>query len=175
MSNHLTQTRIAAALAASPQPEGETPWHLLLTKPPTTHRAVQSAFLLERNEDLRSFSGKSEATARAEASRARIVQELARRDGYLDALSAAEHMLSTTPALPTHVDVRLAPWDDGPTLVFSFHKEPAAVHAFAAHFGTQVTEHPHLKDDVRVETGGTTESGIRFEAYTLVDGPAVAE
>ncbi|WP_274031447.1 hypothetical protein [Streptomyces sp. MMBL 11-1] len=175
MSNYLTEDRIAAALATATQPEGETPWRLLLTKPPTTYADVRSALTLARMPDVWRFSGKDERTILAEASRAEVVHGLARRDGYLQALAAAEHMLSTAPVLPTHMDVRLAPWDDGPCLVFSFHKEPAAVHEFAAHFGTQVTEHPHLEVDIRVETVGITESGVRFEAYTLVDGPAVAE
>ncbi|MFF3034638.1 hypothetical protein ACFVS7_26965 [Streptomyces rubiginosohelvolus] len=175
MSIHLTEGRIAAALAAATQPEGETPWRLLLTRPPATQAAVRQAiYRAEHPEDLFGF-GVSRPTLQAEASRARIVQELARRDGYLAALSAAEQMLSTSPVLPTHVDVRLAPWDDGPYLVISFHKDPAAVHAFAAHFDTEVAELPHLETDIRIETNGTTESGIRFEAYTLVDAPAVAE
>ncbi|MFI2358190.1 hypothetical protein OG582_11755 [Streptomyces anulatus] len=175
MSNHLTEERIAAALAAATQPEGETPWRLLLTKPPTTYVNVRSALTLAGMPDLWPFSGKGERTILAEASRAEVVHGLARRDGYLQALAAAEHMLSTAPVLPTNVDVRLAHWDDGPCLVFSYHKDPAAVREFAAHFGTEVAEHPHLEDGIRIETAGTTESGVRFEAYTLVDRPAVAE
>ncbi|MFF7012263.1 hypothetical protein ACFY9Y_22305 [Streptomyces fimicarius] len=176
MSNHLTQPRIVAALAAATQPEGETPWRLLLTRPPMTHADVRQAiYRAEHPEDVFGF-GVSRPTLQAEASRARIVQDLARRDGYLTALSAAEHMLSTAPVLPTRVSVELPPWGDGgPLISLSFHDSAAEVHAFAAHFGTDVTERPHLEHDIRIETLGTTEAGIRFEAYTIIDAPAVAE
>ncbi|MEU6614441.1 hypothetical protein [Streptomyces parvus] len=176
MSNHLTQPRIAAALAAATQPDGETPWHLLLTRPPTTHTDVRQAiYRAEHPEDLFGFDV-SRPTLQAEASRARIVQELARRDGYLSAMSAAEHMLSTSPVLPTRLTVELSPWaEGGPVISFSFHNSAAELHAFAAHFGTEVTETPHPNGDIRIETSGTTESGVRFEAYTLADAPAAAE
>ncbi|MFE1731625.1 hypothetical protein ACFW6X_15900 [Streptomyces bacillaris] len=174
MSNHLTQHRIAAALAAATQPEGETPWHLLLTKPPTTHADVRMAIARRRDQDLRYLSDKDEPTILAEASRAEIIQDLARRDGYLTALAAAEHILSTTPVLPTNVDVRLAEWDSGPHLVINFHKDPAAVRQFAAHFNTGVSERAHADGAVRVETIGVTDSGVRFEAYTLTDAPVPA-
>ncbi|MFJ8844302.1 hypothetical protein ACIRFF_15520 [Streptomyces cyaneofuscatus] len=175
MSTHLTQHRIAAALAAATQPEGERPWTLLLTKPPITHRDVQTViYRAEHPEDFYGLSYTDEPTRRAEASRARIVQDLARRDGYLEALSAAETMLSTTPVLPVSVFVRLPPWSDGPIVTFNFHQSPDDVRAFAAHCGTEVTEGPHLKDDIRTETTGVT-GGVRFEAYTLTDAPAVTE
>ncbi|MER6598930.1 hypothetical protein [Streptomyces parvus] len=175
MSIHLTEDRIAAALAAATQPEGETPWHLLLTRPPMTHTDVRMAIARRRSRDLWEFSGKDERTIRAEASRAEIIQGLARRDGYLAAMAGAEHILSTTPVLPVDVDVRLAEWDNGPHLVINFHKRPDQVRTFAAHFGTEVSERPHGEGSIRVETFGTTESGVRFEAYTLADVPAVAE
>ncbi|MFD6587305.1 hypothetical protein ACFWED_10530 [Streptomyces anulatus] len=175
MSNYLTEDRIAAALAAATQPKGETPWRLLLTKPPTTYADVRSALTLARMPDAWRFSGKDERTILAEASRAEVVHGLARRDGYLQALAAAEHIMSTTPVLPVDIDVRLAEWDNGPHLVLTFHKRPDQVRTFAAHFGTDVNEHPHGEGSIRVDTFGTTESGVRFEAYTLVDGPAVAE
>ncbi len=174
MSNYLTQHRIAAALAAATQPEGETPWHLLLTKPPTTHAEVSSALALRRMPDLWQFSGKSEPTILAEASRAEIVHGLARRDGYLAALDAAAHIIKTTPVLPTHIDTRLSEWEAGPSLALTFHKDPAAVHRFAAHVGTEVSERPHGKGSICVETIGVTESGVRFEAYTLIDAPVPA-
>ncbi|MEV6450960.1 hypothetical protein AB0M75_06595 [Streptomyces anulatus] len=174
MSNYLTEDRIAAALAAATQPEGETPWHLLLTRPPTTHADVRMAIARRRNPNLGELSGKDERTIRAEASRAEIVQGLARRDGYLAATAAAEHILSTTPVLPVDVDVRLAEWNDGPVLVINFHQAPHQVREFASHFGTAVAELPHGEGRVRIETTGTV-AGVRFEAYTLADVPAVAE
>ncbi len=177
MTNHLTENRIAAALAAATQPEGETPWRLLLTRPPMTHADVRQAiYRAEHPESSLNCSSVNMPTLQAEASRARIVQDLARRDGYLTALSAAEHMLSTAPVLPTRVSVELPPWaDGGPLISLSFHDSAAEVHAFAAHVGTEVTELPHLEHDIRTQTIGTTETGLRFEAYTIVNAPAVAE
>ncbi|MFJ8842986.1 hypothetical protein ACIRFF_08790 [Streptomyces cyaneofuscatus] len=176
MSNHLTQHRIAAALAAATQPEGERPWTLLLTKPPRTHFDVRSAiYRAEHPVDVYFLPETDGPTRQAEASRARIVQDLARRDGYLAALAAAEHLLSTTPVLPVRVDVSLAEWDSGPHIVFTFHRDPAAVSRFAAHVGTEVAVRPHAEKSVRTETFGVTESGIPFEAYTLADAPAVTE
>ncbi|MBK3561011.1 hypothetical protein JHN55_31665 [Streptomyces sp. MBT56] len=175
MSNHLTQPRIAAVLAVTTQPEGETPWRLLLTKPPMTHPEVRAAIYRAEHPEDSPFSDVSRPTLQAEASRARIVQDLARRDGYLTALSVSEHMLSASPVLPTRVSIELAPWaEGGPLVEFSFHDSAAEVHAFATHFGTEVTELPHLGTDLRIETVGAND-GVRFVAFTLVDGPAVAE
>ncbi|CAO0828618.1 hypothetical protein SMICM17S_07429 [Streptomyces microflavus] len=175
MSTHLTQERIAAALAAATQPEGDMPWAELTTEPPTTYPDVRAAITLAGMPDIWRFESKGGPTILAEASRAEIIQELARRDGYLAALSAAEHILSTTPVLPTNLDVRLAPWNARPYLAINFHKDPAAVHAFAAHFDTEVTERPHGESSVHIETTGTTETDVRFEAYTLIDAPAVTD
>ncbi|MFJ3282487.1 hypothetical protein [Streptomyces halstedii] len=169
---HLTQSRIAAALAAAPQPEGERPWHLLLTKPPTTYRETRMRISLAR-PDNREFCDVDEPTALAEASRARIIHEMARRDGYMDALAVTEQMMSTTPALPTRASIDLAPWTDGPAVEWSFHKDPAAVRQFAAHFGLLVTEHPHTSAATTTCVSATgTVSGVRVNAYTLVATPA---
>ncbi|MFJ9979649.1 hypothetical protein [Streptomyces cyaneofuscatus] len=176
MSAHLTQHRIAAALAAATQPEGERPWTLLLTKAPTTHVDVRTViYRAEHPEDVYFLPETDEPTRQAEASRARIVQDLARRDGYLAALAAAEHLLSTTPVLPVRVEVSLAEWDNGPSIILTFHKAPEAVRLFATHVGTEVAERPHGERSVRTETFGVTESGIPFEAYALTDAPAVTE
>ena len=170
---HLTQSRIAAALAAATQSEGERPWHLLLTKAPMTYAAVRSAITLEQNPDLRQFSGMDEATCRAEASRALIVQELARRDGYMAALSACEQMMSTTPVLPTATQIRLAPWDDGPLISWTFHRDAAAVAAVAEHFGVPVSEEPHNDaGTITCVSAAGAVSGVRFEAYAIIDAVA---
>ncbi|MFD7429016.1 hypothetical protein ACFV6Z_18515 [Streptomyces sp. NPDC059818] len=166
---NLTQTRIAAALAAAQQPEGERPWRLLLTKAPTTHHESRMRIALER-PSTRELSGIDEATARAEASRARIIHEMARRDGYMVALSVCEQMMSTTPALPAGAEIRLSPWSDGPLICWRFHKDAAAVAAVADRFGMPVTERPHGDDGTTtyVLAVGAVD-GIQFEAYALVD------
>lgn len=170
---HLTQSRIAAALAAAEQAEGERPWHLLLTKAPMTYDESRRWIVLEQHPNLRAFSDVDEPTCRAEASRARIILELARRDGYMDALAATEHMMSTTPVLPTATHVELAPWSDGPLVRWTFHRDPAAVAVFAAHFGLPVTERPHDPEGTSICTSAEgLVSGVRVEAYALVDVPA---
>lgn len=170
---HLTQSRIAAALAAAEQAEGEHPWHLLLTKPPMTYTEYRQCIVLEQNPDLRGFAGIDEATCSAEASRARIVQELARRDGYADALAVTEQLLSTSPVLPVSTEIRLAPWDDAPLICWGFHRDSATVHKFGAYFGLPVTERPHNTEGTSVYTSAEgLVSGVRVEAYALVDVPA---
>ncbi|MFC8859292.1 hypothetical protein [[Kitasatospora] papulosa] len=170
MQQHLTQSRIAAALAAAEQPVGERPWRLLLTKPPTTYSAVRRAFALEDNPGLRQLAGMDEATCRAEASRARIVQELGRRDGYMAALAVTEQMMSTTPVLPNFTRIGLAPWADGPLLTWSFHRDALAVAAFAEHFGVPVTERPHDDEGATTYVSATgAVDCVQFEAYALVN------
>lgn len=170
---HLTQSRIAAALAAAEQAEGERPWHLLLTKPPLTYTEYRQCIALEQNPDLLEFAGIDEATCRAEASRARVILELARRDGYMDALSVSEQMMSTTPVLPTEMTVVLAPWSGGPTIRWMFHEDPAAVAAVGAHFGLPVTERPNRPKGTLTHVSATgTVSGVQVEAWALVDVPA---
>lgn len=166
---HLTQSRIAAALAAATQPEGERPWRLLLTKPPMTYRETRMRIALERPAD-RELSGVDEATARAEVSRARIIHEMARRDGYMAALSVCGQMMSVTPALPTETGIRLSPWSDGPLICWNFYKDAAAMASFGAHFGVPVTERPHGDEGTSTHVSAVgTMNGIQFEAYTLVD------
>ncbi|MFJ2701846.1 hypothetical protein ACIO3R_01440 [Streptomyces sp. NPDC087428] len=171
---HLTQSRIAAALAAAQQPEGERPWRLLLTKAPTTYTGVRSALALERNPGLRQLADMDEATCRAEASRARVVQELARQDGYLAALSVCEQMMSAAPVLPVKARIPLSPWSDGPLIYWRFHHDAAAVAAVADRFGMPVTERPHGDDGTTtyVSAVGAVD-GIQFEAYTLIDTSSV--
>ncbi|MEV3995772.1 hypothetical protein AB0K62_08780 [Streptomyces halstedii] len=169
---HLTQSRIAAALAAVPQPEGERPWHLLLTKPPTTYHETRMRIALE-DPGTRKFSDVDEPTALAEASRARIIHEMARRDGYMDALAVTEQMMNTTPALPSDTFINLAPWADGPEIRWAFHRDAAAVRVFAAHFGLPVTERPHTSAGTTTYVSATgTVSGVQIDAYALIDTPA---
>lgn len=167
---NLTQSRIAAALATATQSEGERPWRLLLTKAPMTYTDSRHWLVLEQNADLRQFAGVDEPTCRAEASRARIVIDLARRDAYMAALAASEQMMSSTPVLPTTTNVDMAPWCDGPTIRWSFHRDRTAVATLAAHFGVSVTERPHDDEGTTtyVSTTGAID-GVQFEAYALVE------
>lgn len=167
---HLTESRIAAALAAATQPEGERPWRLLLTKPPMTYAEVQSRIACAEDPTFTRFSGMDEATRRAEASRARVISDLARRDAYMAALSVSEQMVSTTPVLPTAITIRMPEWArTGPSIEWSFHRDAAAIVAFAEHFGVPVVASPHGDEaTTRIFATGHTD-GVLFEAYTLVD------
>ncbi|MEV7712323.1 hypothetical protein [Streptomyces sp. NPDC088270] len=125
---------------------------------------------LEQNPDLRKFAGIDEPTARAEASRARIVNELARRDAYMAALSASEQMMSASPVLPASAVIEMAEWSDGPLIRWTFHQDAASVRKFAAHFAVPVTEGPNGDGSVYTYVSATgVVDGIQFEAYTLID------
>lgn len=168
---HLTDSRIAAALAAATQPEDERPWRLLLTKPPRTYAEVQSRIMCAQDPTFTRFAGVDEATRRAEASRARIINDLARRDAYMAALSVSEQMISTAPVLPTTIMIRMPEWaGNGPTIEWVYHRDADAVNAFAQHFAAPAVASPHGDDTTtRVFATGHSPDGIQFEAYTLVD------
>ncbi|MGW1183000.1 hypothetical protein ACWD7Y_05130 [Streptomyces drozdowiczii] len=166
---HLTQSRIAAALAAATQPEGERPWRLLLTKAPTTYAEVRSRIACAEDPIFSRFTDVDAATRRAEASRARVVNELARRDAYMAALSASEQMLSTTPALPRSIEIAVRE-SDGPEIRLFFHQDPAGLAAFAAHFDVPVSPEPHDTEGKKIYLSATgTSFGVSFEAWALVD------
>ncbi|WP_335936665.1 hypothetical protein [Streptomyces sp. PTD5-9] len=170
---YLTQSRIAAALAAATQPAGERPWALLLTKPPATYTEARQRIALGRNPGSRELAGIDEPTARAEASRARIINDLARRDAYMAALSVSEQMVSTTPVLPTSVVVEMAEWHDGPLITWFFSRDAAAVRSFAAHVAAPVTEAPNGDGSARTYVSAIgAVNGVRVVAYTLVDTAA---
>ncbi|WP_329615047.1 hypothetical protein OG244_19600 [Streptomyces brevispora] len=168
---NLTQSRIAAALAAAQQPEGERPWRLLLTKAPTTYAEVQSRIMCAEDPTFTRFSDADEATLHAEASRARVINDLARRDAYTAALSASEQMISTTPVMPTTIMIRMPEWArTGPSIQWCFHRDATAVHAFAQHFGVPVVASPHGDEGTTTHVSAVgAVDGIQFEAYTLVD------
>ncbi|MGW1437260.1 hypothetical protein ACWD7M_18655 [Streptomyces griseus] len=175
MSNHPTEDRVAAALAAATQPEDETPWAKLTTPLPMTHAEVST--VLYRAEHLEEFAvgpHMDGPTLRAEASRARIIQDLARRDSYMAAFSAALELAATLPVLPAATNIHNATWHSEVYLTLRYHDDAEAVRKVAAHLGLSVTEKPEGQC-VHLVATGTAENGVRFEAYTLIDAPAVAE
>ncbi|MFE1539447.1 hypothetical protein ACFW61_03170 [Streptomyces microflavus] len=175
MSTHLTQERIAAALAAATQPEGETPWAELTTEAPTTYPDVCALlFRAEHPEEFASCSGVDGPTLQAEASRARIIRDLARRDSYLAAMSAAEQLAATIPVLPDGFNIHNAAWHSEVYLTLRYHDDGDAVRTVADYLQIPVTEKPDV-GSVHVVAEGTAGNGVRFEAYTLIDAPAVEE
>ncbi|MEU0002082.1 hypothetical protein ABZ069_34765 [Streptomyces microflavus] len=175
MSTHLTQERIAAALAAAAQPEGETPWAELTTEAPMTHLDVCA--LIFRAEHPESVSDVDGPTLQAEGSRARIIRDLARRDSYLAAMSAAEQLAATIPVLPATISIHNAVWHSEVYLSLRYHgdgDDGDAVRTVASYLEIPVTEKPGV-GSVHVVAEGTAENGVRFEAYTLVDAPRAVE
>ncbi|MFD4745011.1 hypothetical protein ACFWOS_06080 [Streptomyces rubiginosohelvolus] len=175
MTIHLTEDRIAAALAAATQPEGETPWAELTTPPPMTHSDVSAVlYRAEHPEEFGTGPHEGGPTLRAEASRARIIQDLARRDSYLAALTAAKEMTATIPVLPVSVNINNAAWHNAVFLTFRFHRDADAVRQFADHLSVPVKETADAdpENGVHVSAEGVTDSGVQFEAYTLIDAPA---
>ncbi|QQZ54108.1 hypothetical protein IFE09_11120 [Streptomyces microflavus] len=172
MSVHLTEERVAAALGVLAQPEGETPWAELAAPLPLTHpdvcAVIYRAAHPQESDDV--------PTLQAEASRARIIRDMARRDSYMDAFSAAEELVATLPVLPAGTTIHNAVWHSEVYLSLRYHADADAVREVAAHLGLDVIEKPETQAKaVHVVAEGTSSNGVRFEAYTIIDAPAVEE
>lgn len=85
--------------------------------------------------------------------------------GYVAAFAAAEHVLATSPVLPTSVTVEGAPWASAPTVRPYFHNGPASVRAFGERFGCEVSEQRRGRDVYTAATGMV--HGVAFEAWSL--------
>jgi hypothetical protein len=106
--------------------------------------------------------------------------ETAYRNALMLALSAAEHISSVLPTLPTDFKVR----DDHHgafELELYFHRRPDAVAEFAALHSVEVQAHSHPDSDGELTKTltcayATTDSGVRVRAWALTDAeaPAVA-
>ncbi|WP_433406911.1 hypothetical protein [Streptomyces sp. CA-146814] len=175
MSDQLTEERITAALAAVAQPEGETPWAELATPLPLTHPDVCAViYRAEHPDEFAGLPGPDGPTLQAEASRARIIRDLARRDSYRAAFEAALELAATVPVLPDATNVHNAVWHSEVYLTLRYHDDAEAVRRVAAHLCLEITERPE-GECVHLVATGTADNGVRFEAYTLTDAPAVAE
>lgn len=92
-------------------------------------------------------------------------QDLTQRDGFIAALAASEHFISTFPVLPNSIDVRCYPWHPVPEISPYFHHQPDAVREFAECFGGSVSE---CAQDDRVLTEARGEvNGVAFRAWSL--------
>lgn len=94
---------------------------------------------------------------------------------YMAAVSALEHMLSTSPAMPDTVDVRVYSFAPGSPSLHLHCASVADVEAIGQHFGASVTSVSHRTDpDGRVCTSAVGEFlGVPFTAWILTV-PAVA-
>lgn len=93
--------------------------------------------------------------------------ETAQRFGHMAALAAAEHIISSSPVLPTSVQVYCPVWATEPSLRLYFHDAPDAVRAFAEAFGGSVSVEENASD-AKVYTSAVGEvQKIRFEAWAL--------
>ncbi|MEU6229945.1 hypothetical protein [Streptomyces sp. NPDC047042] len=94
---------------------------------------------------------------------------------YMAAVSALEHMLSTSPAMPDTVDVRVYSFAPASPSLHLHCDSVADVEAFGQHFGANVTSRPHRNDpDSRIYTSAVGEFlGVPFTAWILT-APAVA-
>ncbi|WP_236241120.1 hypothetical protein [Streptomyces sp. CC228A] len=93
--------------------------------------------------------------------------------GYMAALSAAEHVLSSSPVLPASVSVERASWAESPIVRVYFHYDPEAVRVFAERFGCAVSVEERGRSVYTAATGVVC--GVRFEAWALTPAEAVAE
>lgn len=65
----------------------------------------------------------------------------AQRDGHMTALSAAEHIISESPVMPSELETRCRSYAPGePYLVLHFFDAPGDVEKFAAYFGLTYSE-----------------------------------
>ncbi|MFM9566158.1 hypothetical protein [Streptomyces turgidiscabies] len=94
---------------------------------------------------------------------------------YMAAVSALEHMLSTSPAMPDTVDVRVYSFAPGSPSLHLHCDSVADVEAIGQHFDAAVTSHPHSNDPGgRIYTSAEGEFlGVPFTAWILT-APAVA-
>lgn len=94
---------------------------------------------------------------------------------YMTAVSALEHMLSTSPVLPDSVDVRVYSFAPASPSLHLHCDSVADVEAIGRHFKAAVTSHPHSNDPSgRIYTSAVGEFlGVPFTAWILA-APAVA-
>jgi hypothetical protein len=100
--------------------------------------------------------------------------ETAQRDGHMSALAAAEHIMSTSPVVPTSLETRCMPWAVGaPELVLHFFDAPDDVREFAAYFSLSLTE-VSLDDEVVEVAAEGVVHGLTVRAWSRTTAVAVA-
>ncbi|MGA5635011.1 hypothetical protein [Streptomyces lydicamycinicus] len=101
----------------------------------------------------------------------------AQRRGYMAALSAAEHVISICPQLPSSLDIRCGAWaPDAPEVRLYFHDSEVGVAALARELAVETTTRPHSDNKPAPYTSlNTVVNGIPVEAWTLGEAPADAE
>ncbi|WP_228975028.1 hypothetical protein [Streptomyces sp. DH12] len=100
--------------------------------------------------------------------------ETAQRDGHMSALAAAEHIMSTSPVVPTVLETHCKPWaTTTPRVVAYFFDAPADVRQFAEHFALVLTRRS-VDDEVTEVAARGVVYGVEVRAWTRVSGQAVA-
>lgn len=95
-----------------------------------------------------------------------------RRARYMAALALMERLLASSPVMPARIEAQCYAWSPDEVLVRgNVHKDLAAVEAWRAHFGGELTSEIH--DLGRVYwLASTVIDGIQVELWTLLDAPA---
>ncbi|MFF7949071.1 hypothetical protein [Streptomyces griseorubiginosus] len=95
---------------------------------------------------------------------------------YMAAVSALEHMLSTSPAMPDTVDVRVYSFAPNSPSLHLHCASVADVEAIGRHFAATVSSLPHRTDpDSRLYTSAVGEfRGVPFTAWILTDSAVAA-
>lgn len=101
----------------------------------------------------------------------------AQRRSYMAALSAAEHVVSVCPQLPSSVTINCGNWaPDEASIRLYFHDSEAGVAALARELAVETTTRPHGDDKPAPYTSlNAVVNDIPVEAWTLGDDPADAE
>jgi hypothetical protein len=97
-----------------------------------------------------------------------VSAETAQRDGHMTALSVAEHIISTSPVIPTELETHCKPWSvNRVELVLHFFDAPAAVRHFGEHFKLSVYDAARGDHGTDVIAEGVI-SGVQVRAWCRV-------
>ncbi|MFJ6061658.1 hypothetical protein ACIQHU_01320 [Streptomyces tendae] len=95
-------------------------------------------------------------------------------EGIMAALSVAEQVASSVPAIPASVDLNSAHFDYVPGtyerpmgVLFYFHRSTESVREFAETLGLEVQDRPHDATSTYVFAEGAL-NGVPFRAWTIV-------
>jgi hypothetical protein len=95
-----------------------------------------------------------------------VSTETAQRDGHMTALSVAEHIMSTSPVIPTALETRCTPWDvKRLELVLHFYEVPDDVRLFAETFKLTFSKDTRGDGKPVVRADGVV-SGVQVRAWS---------
>lgn len=98
----------------------------------------------------------------------------AHRDGHMAAFAAAEHIISTSPVIPTEVETRCRPWATyEQVVILHFFDAPDSVRQFAEHFALAVADRVAGDGVDEVEATGVI-FGVQVRAWCRVSSAVAA-